>query len=169
MLPPSRLHQNQPRSHSKEGFESLISNPTLSSPAVLPFPLVLVTVPNHIGSWQSHTSMVNPSCTPRPPALPYSHQCFQVLEPILDLIFGSLLQNYPDSGWHPRAWACCLNVEFYCLWSPDSLTLLLRNNLNKISLWWIPPPHLFRQPRWLLWILYAILQEASDTPCFAFP
>lgn len=64
--------------------------------------------------------MVNPSCTPRPPALPYSHQCFQVLEPILDLIFGSLLQNYPDSGWHPCAWACCLNVEFYCLWSPDS-------------------------------------------------
>ena len=50
--------------------------------------------------------------TPRPPALPYSSQCSWRPQPVPDLSLGSLLQNYPDSRWHPHAWSHCLNVTF---------------------------------------------------------
>lgn len=146
MLPPSWLHQSCPRSHWKETFESLMSNQPcgwshFNFTIGLAFTLVLVMVPNHIADW----------------GYPNLHSKSSSTALLSSMLPGTEALSKPnlwvsDSGWHPHAWAYCLNLDVCCLWSP-TLTLP-RNNFNQIFLWCIP---LLCQHRWLLWKgLYAI-------------
>lgn len=111
----------------------------------LPFPLILVMVPNHIGSRLSHASVVTQTYTVSPPVLPYSHQCPQGLKPYPNLIFGSLTQGgtlMPEPA--ASIWT------FVVYGAQHSLAHCLRDSLPLVN------PHLSVSTRG-----YTIPQEAS--------